>query len=128
MVLGNWSKLSSLVVVSDLLLQVVVLWVTSDLISREEGLCPVLEIIHETLSLEVRIEAHRRADFFVLLARSHLPDHPLRVRGLAVEIAVLGHCGDNTIVIDAWSTEIHPGWAQHFGGVTHLLEAFAVVV
>ena len=110
--IAHHKELARFVVYLNLFLQsLVIFFIASNLLSREKGLSLVLECFHEAFSLEVRVEAHVRPDLPRLFSRSHLPNCPLWVCRLAIDVAVsCSGCGQ-ALVVGAHSSKRHAWWA-----------------
>ena len=123
------SEWTSLVVDFYVLLQVLCIFsFACHLLAREKRLCRVLEVIHEALSLEMWVKAHRRSYLSVLLSWSHLPVGPFRVRWHAVNVCLLRNCLFYSITIATVSAEVHPWRPNELAGVTLLFKPFPVVI
>ena len=118
------TELACAIVLTDLLLEIVLI----HLLSCEESLCLVLQCLHESFRLEVRVEAHGRPDLFLLLPWSHLPRAPLGLCRRAIDKAVAFEGCLDAFSIGERRSKVHPWRPHHLALVLHLGEALAVVV
>ena len=122
-------KPSRSIIELDISIQVVSLSaITSDRVAHEERLGLIFQLIHQSFSLQVRVKAHRGPDFSCLLAGSHLPNHPFRVRRLIIDKAILSNGSLQPIVVCEACSKTHSGWANHLPIMLHLLEPFPIVI
>lgn len=122
-------KPASLIVRKDILFKITSgLAFASYLFTSEKRLCLVFKAFHEALCLEMRLETHRGPNLLLFFSGSHIPGNPLGFSWLCINIAVLSYSLLEPVFICAIRSEIHPGRAQHLGGVAHLRKAFAIVV
>ena len=65
----------------------------------------------------------------MLLPRPHVPRYPLWLaRWTAIDHIVTILSSFESIVIDAWRSEVHARWSLHLSCMAHLAEAFSIVI
>ena len=127
--LCRYIEFSCFVVLSDLFLKTLGVWaITCYFFPREKLLSLVLQWLHETFGLWMRIEAHWRSNLVSFVPWSHDPGLFLGKVRAVINIATVLYSFLHSIGVSTRCSKVHSRRSYHLGCVPHLLKALPVVI